>query len=148
MSDYNTNPQNPNTAAPDQNQTGYQPPQYTQQYQQQYQPPRYTQQYQQPYQQPTYNAPPPPVYSTPQGYGQKSRIAAALLAFLFGYLGVHNFYMGNTGKGIAQLLIGSLGSTVTCGLGLIAAEIWSIYEGIQLLKGTVTVDGHGIPFID
>jgi len=26
--------------------------------------------------------------------------------------------------------------------------IWSIYEGIQLLKGTVTVDGHGVPFVD
>ncbi|MBQ2667383.1 MAG: NINE protein [Clostridia bacterium] len=145
MSDYNTNQQTPNTAA--QNPAGYQPPQYTQQYGQ-YQPPRYTQQYgQQPYQAPVYNAPPPPVYQTPQGFGQKSRIAAALLAFMFGYLGVHNFYMGNTGKGVAQLLIGTLGSAL-CGVGTIAAMIWSIYEGIQLLKGTVTVDGHGIPFID
>ena len=76
MSEFNQN--NPNT-------NGYQPPQYTQPYPPQsgYQPPRYTQQVQQP----VYNAPPPPVYPVQQGFPQKSRLAAAILAFMFGYLG-------------------------------------------------------------
>lgn len=146
MSDFNENNQNNNAAAPETEQNSYQPPQYSQQYQQQYQPPNYTQQYQQPYQQPVYNTV-PPVYQNPQSYGQKSRIAAALLAFLFGTFGVHNFYMGNTGKGVAQLLIGTLGAAA-CGIGPIITLIWSIYEGVQLLKDAVPTDGHGIPFID
>ena len=153
MSDFNENNQNNYTAAPNTDQNGYQPPQYTQQYQQQYtqpnngyQPPNYTQQYQQPYQPPVYDNP-PPVYQNPQGFSQKSRIAAALLAFLFGTFGVHNFYMGKTGKGVAQLLIGTLGAAA-CGIGTIVTMIWSVYEGIQLLKDNVPTDGHGMPFID
>lgn len=154
-------------------QPSYQPPQYTQSYQPPqympntftpptgnvngYQPPSYTQQYQQPYQpqqqQPAPQPYPQPVpyqqpYQAPKTYGQKSRIAAALLAFMAGYFGVHNFYLGNTGKGVAQLLIGTVGAVITCGIGLLATEIWAIVEGIQLLKGTKTVDGHGLPFID
>ena len=37
--------------------------------------------------------------------GPKSKVAAGVLGILLGALGVHNFYMGHTGKGIAQLLI-------------------------------------------
>lgn len=136
MSEFNQNNQNTN---------GYQPPQYTQPYPPQngYQPPRYTQQVQQP----VYNAPPPPVYPVVQGFPQKSRLAAAILAFMFGYLGVHNFYLGNTGKGVGQLVLGVLGSAL-CGLGTVASMIWSISEGIKLLKDEVPADGHGMPFID
>lgn len=36
--------------------------------------------------------------------GQKSRIAAALLAFFLGGLGVHKFYLGKVGQGILYLL--------------------------------------------
>ncbi|WP_420703035.1 TM2 domain-containing protein [Corynebacterium striatum] len=35
---------------------------------------------------------------------QKSWVAAWLLAFFFGYLGAHNFYLGNTGRALGQLL--------------------------------------------
>ena len=35
----------------------------------------------------------------------KSKVVAALLAFFLGYFGVHNFYLGYTGKAIAQLLV-------------------------------------------
>lgn len=34
----------------------------------------------------------------------KSRIAAAILAFFLGGLGIHKFYLGQTGKGILYLL--------------------------------------------
>lgn len=34
----------------------------------------------------------------------KSKIAAALLAFFLGGIGVHKFYLGQTGKGIIYLL--------------------------------------------
>lgn len=132
----------PNAPTPQTGQNGYQPPSYTQQYQQPYQPPQPAPQ---PYPQ---QVPYPQPYQTPKTYGQKSRIAAALLAFLFGAFGVHNFYIGSTGKGVAQLIIGIVGSAITCGIALVVTEIWGIVEGIQLLKGTKTVDGHGLPFLD
>ena len=44
--------------------------------------------------------------SSPKSSGEsspKSRIAAALLCFFFGYLGLHNFYVGKFGSGLFQL---------------------------------------------
>lgn len=43
------------------------------------------------------------------GQGEKSKIAAALLAFFLGGLGIHKFYLGKTGAGITMLLCGLLG---------------------------------------
>ncbi|MGI6649546.1 MAG: NINE protein [Bacillota bacterium] len=40
----------------------------------------------------------------PQIPGNKSRIAAGLFALLLGGIGVHKFYMGQTGKGILYIL--------------------------------------------
>lgn len=121
---------------------GYQPPQYTQQYQQ----PPYQQPYQQPYPQNPYGQggyqqnP----YPSQKAYTQKSRIAAALLAIMFGTFGVHNFYIGRIGIGIAQLAI----TVVSCGFLSVASLIWGIVEGIQLLQGKRMLDGHNLPFID
>lgn len=39
-----------------------------------------------------------------QGIGTKSRVLAAVLAFLLGGLGIHKFYLGETGWGICYLL--------------------------------------------
>jgi len=48
-----------------------------------------------------------PVQQPQQQYHRvpKSRVAYILFALFFGSLGVHNFYAGYTGRGIAQLLI-------------------------------------------
>lgn len=141
-----TNPQTNSQPNPQEYQQNSQQT-YQQSYQQSYQPPNYYSQ--QPYQpQPPVQNYTSPVYANPQTYGQKSRIAASLLAFLFGTFGVHNFYMGYTGKGVAQVLLSTLGSVITCGVSAVAVMIWSIIEGISLMKGDCTVDGHGIPFID
>ena len=74
----------------------------------------------------------------------KSKMAAGLLGIFLGSLGVHNFYLGYTGKAIAQLLI----SVLTCGIGAAATSIWGLIEGILLLTGSITVDGKGIPLKD
>ena len=81
-------------------------------------------------------------YDPPQG--TKSRIAAGVLAILFGVFGVHNFYIGKTGLGIAQLAI----TVCSCGTLAIVSEIWGIIEGVRLLQGTIYTDGHGMKFVD
>lgn len=122
---------------------GYQPPRYTQQYQPPYNEP------QPPYQQPYASNPYgqqgyQPPYAAQKIYPQKSRIAAALLGILFGTFGVHNFYQGRIGVGVAQLAI----TVVSCGWLAVVSAIWGIVEGVQLLQGKKLVDGHGLPFID
>lgn len=67
----------------------------------------------------------------------KSKTTAALLAFLLGGFGAHNFYLGYTGKAIAQLLL----TILVCGVGY----IWSIVEGIMILTGSIKEDAKGIP---
>ncbi len=79
------------------------------------------------------------------GTGQKSKLAAGLLGIFLGSLGVHNFYLGYTGKAVAQLLI----TLLTCGFGGVVSGIWGLVEGILILTGsTITTDGKGIPLSD
>lgn len=68
---------------------------------------------------------------------QKSALAAGLLGILLGALGIHNFYLGYTGKAIAQLIMG-----ITGFLAPISA-IWGLIEGIMILTGSISVDGNG-----
>ncbi len=78
------------------------------------------------------------------GSMQKSKLAAGLLGIFLGSLGVHNFYLGYTGKAIAQLLI----SLLTCGFGAVASGIWGLVEGILILTGSISKDAKGIPLKD
>lgn len=75
---------------------------------------------------------------------QKSRLVAGLLGILLGCWGVHNFYLGNTGKGVAQLLLGTVGA-LPCGIGLLASSVWGLIEGIMILCETINTDGKGQP---
>ena len=75
---------------------------------------------------------------------QKSKLAAGLRGIFLGSLGVHNFYLGYTGKAIAQLLI----SLLTCGFGAVASGIWGLVEGILILTGSISKDAKGIPLKD
>lgn len=74
----------------------------------------------------------------------KSKLAAGLLGIFLGGFGVHNFYLGYTGKAVAQLLI----TLLTCGFGSVASSIWGLIEGIMLLTGSIAVDGNGLPLKD
>ena len=70
---------------------------------------------------------------------QKSRIAYILLAIFLGQFGIHNFYAGYNGKGLAQLLICAL----SCGTLSIVSWIWAIIDII-----TVTTDASGLPMLE
>ena len=74
----------------------------------------------------------------------KSKIAAGLLGIFLGSFGVHNFYLGYTGKAIAQLLI----TLLTCGIGAFISSIWGLIEGILILTGSINTDGKGNPLSD
>ena len=71
--------------------------------------------------------------------GAKSKVAAGLFAFFLGCFGVHNFYLGYTGKAVAQLLI----TLLTCGAGSVISGIWAIVEGIFNLTGSINTDADG-----
>lgn len=73
-----------------------------------------------------------PYAAAPVGQSSKSKLAAGLLGIFLGGLGVHNFYLGNTGKAVAQLLLTLVG-WILLGLGPIAAAIWGLVEGIIIL---------------
>jgi TM2 domain-containing membrane protein YozV len=70
----------------------------------------------------------------------KSKVAAALFAIFLGCLGIHNFYLGYTGRAIAQLLI----TVLSCGYGIIVTGIWSFIEFILILTGSIK-DRFGRP---
>lgn len=69
----------------------------------------------------------------------KSKMAAGLLGIFLGAFGVHNFYLGYTGKAIAQLLI----TVLSCFTLYVVSEIWGLIEGIMILCGKITTDGKG-----
>ena len=110
---------------------------------------------------------PPPYYPSPPGYpppqyaayldpaapygrhpltgeplSDKSKPIAGLLQLLglLGIVGIGRIYLGYTGLGIAQLVVG----LVTCGIG---AVIWGIVDAVLILSGQVR-DAQGRPLRD
>lgn len=65
----------------------------------------------------------------------KSRGLYILLGLLFGWLGIHNFYAGRNGVGIAQVLI----LIFTLGMGIYILIPWALIEVIAVHK-----DGKGV----
>lgn len=68
----------------------------------------------------------------------KSKLVAGLLGIFLGGLGIHNFYLGYTGKAVAQLLLSCTG----------ISGIWGLIEGILILVGNINKDGKGNPLKD
>ncbi|TDK27023.1 TM2 domain-containing protein [Arthrobacter crusticola] len=66
-------------------------------------------------------------------------MVAGLLGVLLGSLGIHRFYLGHVGIGIAQIAV----TIVTLGLG----AVWGFIEGIMILVGAESFrrDAKGIP---
>lgn len=69
---------------------------------------------------------------TGEPLSDKSKIAAGLLQLvgLLGVVGIGRMYIGHTGLGIAQLVIGIL----TCGIG---AVVWGIVDAVLILTDKV-----------
>lgn len=82
-----------------------------------------------------------PANSNPEA---KSKLVAGLLGIFLGCLGVHNFYLGNTGKAVAQLLI----TILSCGVLAVVSEVWGLIEGIMILTGSINTDANGVELKD
>ena len=71
----------------------------------------------------------------------KSKMIAGLLGVFLGGFGVHRFYLGYIGIGVAQLCV----TLITCGFG----ALWGFIEGILILMGsTITVDADGKSLVE
>ena len=75
----------------------------------------------------------------------KKKIAALLLAIFLGQLGIHNFYLGYTKKGIIQLCVSLLLSWTY--VAPLAIWIWALVEGINAYQGKLP-DADGRPLAD
>ena len=75
----------------------------------------------------------------------ESKIVAGLLGLFLGTLGVHNFYLGYTGKAVAQLLLTLIGWIIL--IGPIISGIWALIEAVLILCSSYGSnwhrDGHG-----
>ena len=94
---------------------------------------------QQAYGQPGYSQ---PAYGQPVVAGPpKQWIVAVLLAFCLGTLGIHNFYLGYTTKGIIQLVL-----TISV-IGIFVSGPWVLVELILILmrSGSYGYDAQGQP---
>lgn len=99
---------------------------------------------QQAYGQPAYGQPAygQPAYGQPFAAGApKQWIVAVLLAFCLGTLGIHNFYLGYTTKGIIQLVL-----TITV-IGIFVSGPWALIDFILLImrSGSYATDAQGQP---
>ena len=83
------------------------------------------------------------------GANAKSKVTAGLLGIFLGAFGVHNFYLGYTGKAVTQLVLSIVGLLTSClGIGVLIVlgiEIWGLVEGIMILTGRISTDGKGYP---
>ncbi len=75
---------------------------------------------------------------------KKSKIVAGLLGIFLGMFGVHNFYLGYTGKAVAQLLI----TVLSCCVLSEVSAIWGFIEGILILCGNINKDAQGNDLVD
>ena len=83
--------------------------------------------------------------NTSSNNGQaKSKIAAGLLGIFLGAFGIHNFYLGYTGKALGQLLM----TVLSCGILSFVSGIWGLIEGILILTGSINKDAQGNDLID
>lgn len=65
----------------------------------------------------------------------KSMVVYVLLAFFVGVWGVHKFYAGRNGQGIAMLLMGTIGALFI--FPLIIVGIWAF---VDFIVGIINID--------
>ena len=67
--------------------------------------------------------------------GAKSKLVAVLLAFFFGSIGIHDFYLGYNKYGIIKIVL----TVCTC----IGGSVWAIIDIVRLLTDSLHTDATG-----
>ena len=75
-------------------------------------------------------------------YSKKSRSLAGHLGIFFGFLGIHNFYLGYVSKGIVKIALSTFG-LLLCGMGPVISVVWGWIEGIFILCDNINYDAKG-----
>ncbi|MFI3284414.1 MAG: TM2 domain-containing protein [Erysipelotrichaceae bacterium] len=65
---------------------------------------------------------------------ERKKSIAFLLAIFFGYLGLHQFYLGYSRRGLIMLSITLFGSCFL--IGPIITAVWSIVDAVMIISGT------------
>lgn len=77
----------------------------------------------------------------------KSKYLAGFLGIVFGWLGLHNFYLNHHGKAILQLFMTFL-SLIFMAFGgtffIYIPIVWGFVEGVLILIGLISSDAHGV----
>ena len=79
----------------------------------------------------------------------KSKIAGGLLGLFLGGIGIHDFYLGYTGKGIAHIVLFVSGIIIAFIMPFLAyipafiTSIWGLVDGIRILVGAIDTDAYG-----
>lgn len=76
----------------------------------------------------------------PEGYKIKKKYVAIILGATLGMLGIHNFYLGNSTKAIAQLLLTTLGAMIV--VGPVVSLVWSLVETVLILTEDMDADSQ------
>ncbi|HEY6912648.1 MAG TPA: TM2 domain-containing protein [Myxococcales bacterium] len=71
--------------------------------------------------------------AVPGEAGEKSKVAAGLLAIFLGCFGIHKFYLGYTKAGIIALVISIGGGAITLGISAYLMAVIGLIEGIIYL---------------
>lgn len=84
----------------------------------------------------------------------KSKLVAGLLGIFLGQFGIHDFYLGYTGRAVMLLVLSLAGWLLSCCTGGISLLLvvftffFGLTEGILILVGKISVDGQGRPLGD
>jgi TM2 domain-containing membrane protein YozV len=76
----------------------------------------------------------------------KSKLVAGILAIFVGGLGIHNFYLGYTQRGLIQLLLSTIGALLI--VGPFISWLWALIEAIQIFTGEINKDAYGTKLKD
>lgn len=71
--------------------------------------------------------------------GGQDKIVLIIVAVFLGTLGIHNFMMGETKRGLFKLVM-SLAGGFLCGIGLIVSLVFTIIDIVKIASGTYVVD--------
>ncbi len=67
---------------------------------------------------------------------ERNMYIAAALAFFLGYIGIHDFYLGYTKRGVIKIVLTVVLAIIV--VGPVISSIWAFVDFIKILAGSMT----------